>query len=182
MASDPLDLSGTDNDFSATDGYLERIFEGLNKAFLVVGCLFIAIMMLHVTVDVALRFLFNSSVIGTLETVSYYHMVIAVFLPFGYVELKGEHIRVDLFVQFLPKPVQFALYLFACLLGLAYFGMLGYQSFLDAWRSTDRMETIMSNFLFYIWPSRWALPLGFAGICFAILANLVRALRLRRAL
>lgn len=160
----------------------ERVIHWINRILLVIGCIFMAIMMLHITLDVVVRFGWNGSIVGTLETVSYYHIVIAVFLPLGYVELKNEHIQVDLFAQMMPRQVQLFLYLFSCVLGLIFFGVLTYQSFLDALRSTQRLETIMANFLFYIWPARWALPLGFAGIFLALLANMIRALRRRRAL
>lgn len=161
---------------------IARLARLVDRALLAVGCVFLALMMLHVTLDVALRYLFNAPIIGTLETVSYYYMIFAVFLPLAYVERRGEHIRVDLFAQLLPTWLQFALYLLACLCGLVFFGLLAYQGLLDAWRSTARLETVMSNFLFYIWPSRWALPLGFAAICLALVANVLTALQRRRPL
>ncbi len=161
---------------------VDRINTVVERTLLVLGCLFLAAMMLHITVDVLLRYFFNASVVGTLETVSYYHMVLAVLLPLAYVESRGEHIRVDLIAQMLPNGVQLALYVLACLIGLAFFGALTYQGFLDALRATQRLETIMSNFLFYIWPSRWALPLGFGALCLAILNNLLKALTRRQPL
>lgn len=163
-------------------GPIARLSHLVDRALLAVGCAFLALMMLHITLDVVLRLLFSTGVVGTLETVSYYYMIIAVFLPLAHVERVGEHIRVDLFAQMLPARLQLGLYLLACLLGLAFFGMLAYQGLLDALRSTERQETIMSNFLFYIWPSRWALPLGFAAICLAIVANFLKALQQRRPL
>ena len=161
---------------------LERVTISIDRVLLTIGCLFLAAMIVHITADVLLRALFSASIIGTLETVSYYHMVIAVFLPLAYVERNNENIRVDLFVQMMPGGIQLALYVFACVIGLVFFGALAYQSFLDAYQSTVRKETIMSNFLFYIWPSRWALPLGFAGVCLAIINNLFKALAHREAL
>lgn len=160
---------------------IDRLSVALDRALLVIGCSFLAVMVLHITVDVLLRALFNAAVVGTLEAVSYYHIVFAVFLPLAYVERRGEHIRVDLFVQKMPLKVQLALYLFACLIGFAFFGALTYQSFIDALRSTERQETIMSNFLFYIWPSRWALPLGFGAACLAIVNAALKALLRRQA-
>lgn len=161
---------------------LQKAIRLVNLALLAVGCLFLLLMMVHITVDVFARFGFNRGIVGTLETVSYYYIVIAVFLPLGYVELRCEHIRVDLFAQMMPNWAQLALYFLACVAGLVFFGMLAWQSGIDAIRSTSRAETIMSNFLFYIWPSRWALPIGFAGMCLAILSNLLRAIQRREAL
>lgn len=157
-------------------GALDALSRAVDRFLLTVGCGFLLVMMVHITADVVARGVFNSTVIGTLETVSYYHMVIAVFLPLAFVERTGENIRVDLFVQRLPRVGQLILYCLACLIGLAFFGALAWQSGIDAWRSTVRQETIMSNFLFYIWPSRWALPIGFGAAFLAILNNLVQAI------
>ena len=161
---------------------LDRLSRTIDRVLLAIGCLFILAMMAHITADVVARAAFNSAVIGTLETVSYYHMVFAVLLPLAFVERRGEMIRVDVVVQFLPRPVQLGFYVFACLIGLGFFGALAWQSAIDAWRSTERQETVMANFLFYIWPSRWALPIGFGAACLATLNNLVQALARREAL
>lgn len=152
----------------------------LNRLFLIASGTFVVLMMLHITLDVILR---NSGVAvqGTLEVVSFYYMVCLVFLAFGYVELTHEHIRVDLFVQRMPPSVQLVLYVFSCLLGLVFFGMLGWQTLLDALKATQSAETAMANFTFYIWPARWALPIGFGGLFAAVLSNLLRALSERRA-
>ncbi|MFI0474510.1 TRAP transporter small permease subunit [Halomonas sp. HMF6819] len=165
---------------------IARIVESLSqwvaKSALVLAALFLILMALHVSLDVALRFFFGKSFTGTLEFVSFYYMVAVVFLPIAYVELQREHISVDVVVGRLPAGVQLAFYLFAGSLGLIYFGMLCYQSYLDALRATLRQETAMANFTFYLWPSRWALPAGFAAMCLAILANMIKAVRLRQAL
>lgn len=161
---------------------LETFSAWVSKLALTLAALFLVLMALHITVDVALRFIIGTSFPGTLEVVSFYYMVGVVFLPLAYVELKREHISVDVLVGRFSARTQLALYLFAGLLGLVYFGLLGYQSLLDALRATSRQETAMANFTFYLWPSRWALPVGFAAMCLAILANLAKALRLRQAL
>ncbi|MCB9958030.1 MAG: TRAP transporter small permease [Rhodospirillaceae bacterium] len=161
---------------------IDKIDHWVSRALLAVGCLFLVLMMLHVTIDVVLRSSFHYQMIGTLETTAYYHMILAVFLPLAYVERQGESIRVDLFVQWMPRPIQLFLYQVACLLGLLYFGILAYQSFRDAWRATEQLETFMSNFLFYIWPSRWALPIGFIAAALAVLSCSLRSLAQRRPL
>ncbi|WP_218944213.1 TRAP transporter small permease subunit [Marinobacter changyiensis] len=161
---------------------LEALSDWISKAALILSGLFLILMALHVTVDVTLRYVIGTSFPGTLEIVSFYYMVGVVFLPLAYVELKQEHISVDVVVGRFSPRTQLVLYVFASLLGLAYFGLLGYQSLLDAIRATAQQETAMANFNFYLWPSRWALPVGFAAMCLAILANIAKALRLRQAL
>lgn len=161
---------------------LETLSEWLGKTALALSAVFLLLMALHVSLDVILRYLFGTSFPGTLEVVSFYYMVAVVFLPLAYVELKQEHISVDVLVGRFPTRIQLVLYLFAGTLGLIYFGMLCYQSYLDAVQATTRLETAMANFRFYLWPSRWALPVGFGAMCLAILANMIKALRLRQPL
>lgn len=161
---------------------LDRITARIDRVLLVVGCVFLAAMMIQITVDVLLRAVFNTSVPVTLETVSYYYMIFAVFLPLSYVERQNAHIKVDLFTQLMPERVQFALHLLACVVGVGFFGALAYQSFLDAVEATINQQTVMSNVIFYVWPSRWALPIGFAATCIAIINNMATAVVRRRAL
>lgn len=154
----------------------------LNIGMVTAACLVMLLMMAHITLDVGIRYFANGQIVGTLEWVSFYYMVALVFLAFGFVELRNENIRVDLFAQMMPARVQLYLYLFACLLGLIFFGMLFWQSLLDAIRATGRAEEAMSNFRFLIWPARWALPIGFAGALMAVLANMLRAITRQEAL
>ncbi|WP_135501748.1 TRAP transporter small permease subunit [Roseovarius aestuariivivens] len=164
------------------DTFLDRAILGLNRGFVVLASVALLLMMLHVTAEVVARATGWVTLIGTLEIVSYYYMILLVMLPMGFVELRHEHIRVDLFVQMMPDRVQFALYLLSCIMCIVFFAMMFRQSFIDAWNSTERKETIMSNFIFYIWPSRWALPIGFFGLLLASACNLLKSIRQRKAL
>jgi len=112
--------------------FLGRVVRYINITGGVLAGVAMVLMMAHITIEVSGRYFFNARMVGTLEVVSFYYMVILVFLGFGYVESRREHIRVDLFVQMMPVPVQFLLYVFACLLGLWFFGMLFWQSLHDA--------------------------------------------------
>lgn len=161
---------------------LDRSIYLLNRGFLVFAAVALILMMFHVTVEVAGRATGAFTMIGTLEVVSFYYMIMLVMLPMGFVELRNEHIRVDLFVQWMPAPLQLILYVLSCLMSMTFFAMMFWQSFYDALNSTQRMETIMSNFIFYIWPSRWALPIGFFGLLLASLSNLLKSIRHRKAL
>lgn len=162
--------------------FLLNAIRWLNILTACAASIVIVLMMLHITLDVGVRYFFNGQIVGTLEWVSFYYMVALVFLAFGYVEYKNENIRVDLFAQMMPKSVQLGLYIFACGLGLIFFGMLFWQSLNDAISATQRGEEAMSNFRFLIWPARWSLPIGFIGAFLAVLANLLKAISRREAL
>lgn len=159
-----------------------RIILGVSRLFEHLSSLFLLLMMLHVTADVFMKYFFNAPIEATIETVTYYYMIGIVFLPLAAVELRSEHIVVDLFVKRFSPRIQLVFYGFACLCGMLYFGILTRQTFLDALRATAGRETVMANFLFYVWPSRWALPIGMGCMVLALGWNLLRALRSGRPL
>lgn len=149
----------------------------VSRAFMGVVGVFLVLMVGHVTLDVIMKYVFNKPIIGTMETVTYYYMVSIVFLPLALVELRNEHIYVDLFIRRLSSRTQMRIYIFGCLCGIVYFGGMTYQTFLDAVHATAQKETVMSNYLFYVWPSRWALPLGMGCIVLALALNIGRAVK-----
>ncbi|MDP5335124.1 MAG: TRAP transporter small permease, partial [Paracoccaceae bacterium] len=63
-------------------------------------------MMLHVTADVAGRYLFNSPLPGTIVTVANYYMVIIVFIALGVAEEKRAHISVEFLTDLMPAGMQ----------------------------------------------------------------------------
>jgi TRAP-type C4-dicarboxylate transport system permease small subunit len=129
-----------------------------------------------------MKYFFNSPIEGTFETVTYYYMISIVFLPLALVELRNEHIFVDLFVRRFSNRFQQWVYIFACLTGIAYFGIMTFQTFIDALKATAERETVMSNYLFYVWPSRWALPIGMGCMVLALALNIGRSLKAGTAL
>jgi TRAP-type C4-dicarboxylate transport system permease small subunit len=146
----------------------------LATAKMVLAGVFLVLMMVHVGADTFMKMMLNSPIIGTLETVSYYYMVSIVFLPLAFVEVRNEHVAVDLFVQRLPNVWQVIVYLFGATISVLYYGVFCYQTTVDAIKATSEQETVMSNFLFYVWPSRWALPLGSAALIAAIILNMLK--------
>ncbi|WP_169569395.1 TRAP transporter small permease subunit [Sneathiella limimaris] len=158
-----------------TDLPLEKICRNLTLFMMGLCCLFLVLMMLHVGADVLLKLAFNSPIVGTLETVSYYYMVSLVFLALPFVEFKGEHVAVDLFFQKFPRRLKQIVYIFGTILAALYYGLFSYVTFLDALIATSQKETVMANFLFYVWPSRWALPIGSAVLVLMLLLAAIRA-------
>lgn len=153
---------------------LERFIYYISNAQMVLTGVFLILMMLHVTIDVAMKYIFNAPLIGTLETVSYYYMICVVFLPLAMIELRNEHVAVDLFFRHFSPRVQVVVYFFGIFISLIYFGMLAYQTLLDALKATSEKETVMANFLFYVWPSRWSLPIGIFSLMLAIVLNALK--------
>ncbi|PHQ71430.1 MAG: C4-dicarboxylate ABC transporter permease [Sneathiella sp.] len=159
---------------------VESFVVGITRALVVLCGAFLVLMMVHVGSDIAMKLLFNAPITGTLETVSYFYMVSIVFLALPFVELRHEHVSVDLFFQRFPPGLQIIVYALGALLSAAYYGLFCYQTTIDALKATAERETVMSNFIFYVWPSRWALSIGSGILVLAILLNGVRAILKRQ--
>jgi TRAP-type C4-dicarboxylate transport system permease small subunit len=148
---------------------LIRLINKLSYGAGLVAAIFLVAMTVHITIDVIWEHIFNKPIEGTLEIVSLYYMVGLVFLALAYVEQKDAHISADLVFMLLPAPAKIVAYAFGVLAALLYFGLLTYQTALDAWYATENHETAMANFVFYIWPAKWMIPIG-SGLMFAIVA------------
>ncbi len=78
--------------------WLERGTRPVITAMTSIGSLFLCVMMVWITADVALRFVLNSPIIGTFEMVQY-ELVFFVFLAFGFTQFNHAHIRVLVIVE-----------------------------------------------------------------------------------
>ncbi|MGN0931667.1 TRAP transporter small permease [Falsigemmobacter intermedius] len=136
----------------------------------ILGGIAIAMMMLHVSLDVLSRHLFNSPLPGTLTMVTYYYMIIATFVPLAHAEHKGAHISVEVLTERLPQRLQHHLQ------GWMYLAT-GCVTALLAWRSaTDAMKAmrlgasqVQGSETIAVWPAYFALPFG-AGLMTLLLA------------
>lgn len=133
-------------------------------------------MMIQVAVDVLFKYFFNMPVKGTLEIVSHYYMVGIVFLPLGIVEMRREHIRVDLFMRLLPRQIGLMLYFLTSVFTVVYFSLLVYQTGAEAIRSTKIDEMMMGTIYVVIWPSKWFLPVGLAAVDLAVILHTLQSI------
>lgn len=133
-------------------------------------------MMVHVTLDVALKFLLRMPIQGTLEITSYYYMVAIVVLPMGFVELTRQSIAVELFHQMLPFRLQVVTIALVLLLSAAGYGGLAWISWPDALRAFAMKEIVMGTVNIAIWPARFLLPFALMVAALVCLMHFFRLL------
>ncbi|HBZ43612.1 MAG TPA: TRAP transporter small permease [Maritimibacter sp.] len=138
------------------------------------GAAALALMVLHITIDVVMRYFFNSPLTSTIEIVSAYYMVAVIALPLAYVHLRNEHIRVELFTTGLSPTQVHRMDTAVEVLLLMSFAALAALSFEEALSKTAINEVWESGQgLIPVWPARWTLVIGFG---FATLVSLSRLL------
>lgn len=153
----------------------------LSKALLWLSGLALVLMMLHVTADVASKYLFNAPVPGTAEVVAAYYMISVVFLPLAYVEVANRSIVVEMVYGLLPGAARYPLDIIGTAISLVFFGFLAYLGIGLAQEAYAVGEYVDGLWRIVVWPSRFLIPLGMGVATLALLLRLLDLLRGRRS-
>lgn len=133
-----------------------------------------------ITVDIAMRALFNSAFSSTIEIVSYYYMAPIAILPIATLELKDRHIRTDLFYRLFPQTGRAVSDIIAGCLTVGIYSLLAWVSWKQALTSTTAGELAMGIAMLPIWPVRWIVPFAFAVSAVIALFLMIHPLIMRR--
>ena len=138
-----------------------------------------ALMMLHVTADVAMRTLFNSPIEGTTEVVAAYYMVMVAYLPWAYVAANDNHIVAGIFKQIGTPAFDYWVEIGVKLLTITYLAVFIFQTWQAALQRTAAGEVWQAGTKYLlVWPTRWLLPLAgglmIAHLLLRVIADLAR--------
>lgn len=154
---------------------IEQAIRRLAVLLAALAAVAVLLMLLQTVADVALANLAGRPIPGNLEIISLYHMVALVFLPLAFVEMRHEHIAVDLLVRLLPRALQRAILVGSYLVCAGFFALLFWQTLLDALASFRIREITMGAIYVTIWPAKFALPVGFLAILLMVLLHAWKA-------
>lgn len=152
----------------------ERLINRLSNYSAIIAGTAMFLMMLQVSLDVGLKYLFNFPIPATLETVSSYYMVALIFLPLGIVTRDHEHISVELFTKGLSERWLSLVNGLAGVLAMAYIGVMTYRCAEEAVQKTligESWETALWDM--EVWPSRWFIPIGVGLMLIYLLIHVV---------
>ncbi|MGE3915247.1 MAG: TRAP transporter small permease [Hyphomicrobiaceae bacterium] len=137
-----------------------RLLTGAANLFALISGVALILMMLHINLDVAMRYIFSAPFANTIEIVSTYYIVAIVFLPLAVVEVLNAHIVVEILTQHLPRRLCELLIGVVALVSATYFAMFTVRSFEDALQKYNVGEIALGNSQITVWPTRFYLPLG----------------------
>lgn len=157
---------------------LERLLERFSQALLWIAGVAITLMMLHIAADIVGKTVFNQPVTATLEIVAWYYMVLTVFLPVAYIQLRKKHLMVELFTRNMSPRSLARLEGCIAVLGAVYVGILFWLTLEQAISSTvDGELQDVTYFDLPVWPSRWALPVAIGAMTLIMVLQAVRDFR-----
>lgn len=155
---------------------LGRAIALLTDALTALACLAAVLMMLHITLDVVMR-LAGHPIPATVTIVPHYYMLPIIFLPLAMVERKDAHITVEVVAQLLPRLVQKVLAVLAWVVTAGVFGILFWQTWIDAVQKTAVGTFVMElNWKIPLWASYWFLPVGLGAVILVLIYRVVQTL------
>jgi len=143
-------------------------------AALIAGFATLAIVLL-ISYDVTMRYFFNEPQVFVDEMASFLE-VLVIFAGAAYTFRRGGHVRVDLVTTHLRPPVRAWLRVVTLLLGVVFLSVVLWvttQSALTAYRY-GRVSAVM---LYPLWLPMAVIPAGLTLMALAMLATLVRQIR-----
>jgi len=156
-------------------GPIDRLVDYLSALLLFAGATAMLLMMAHVCLDVAGRYLFNHPLPGTLESVTYYYMVMVTALPFAYVTRTQGQITVEMFTNWMPRRSRALLEALVGLVVLAYLLALAWKTGEEAIAKTALGELRDAGVTqIIVWPTRWFPPLGLGTMAFAVILRIAK--------
>ncbi|MFD2857778.1 TRAP transporter small permease [Seohaeicola zhoushanensis] len=153
---------------------LGRVISRVVSLLSFIGTVLLAVMVLHITLDVASRYILNTPLPGTIEIVINYHMIIIGFLSLSFTEEKNRNISVELVADLLPKRVQLRLDVLASFVSVVVFGFLTYRNWVEAMKKFDILAFVTQGTTdIPIWPAYFVVPFGCAMVCLVALYKLI---------
>ncbi len=131
------------------------------KLSTILGLIAVALMMLHISIDVAGKFLLNEPIPATIAMVSNYYMVVVAFLAIGFAETRNGHISVEVLTELFPMRAQRHLYSWSYVISAMVYGLLTVRTWEEAVRAQATGTFMMEQGTKLLtWPSYYLLPIG----------------------
>lgn len=136
------------------------------------------LLMLHVCADIVLREAFGVVLPGTLEVVSYFYMTTAVCLAFPAMQLTGQQVIVEVFLQKTSEDTRRVFDIVASCLTTAYVAFLAAGTGTAAWSAMlDGEMQLVGGHDLITWPGRWLVFAGFACTALVVIWQVWAQLR-----
>jgi TRAP-type C4-dicarboxylate transport system permease small subunit len=153
-----------------------NLFDKIDSFLFFIAQIAVFIMMILITADAVMRYVFNQSIVGAYHFSEKYLMVIIVFLSISYVWKLGGHIRIDLLTQYMPNKLVRALDVIYTLAAAFLLFFIGYQAMLST------HDAYVNNYVaagLIPWPTwlSWVwIPIGAFIFTIRLLLNVVNML------
>jgi len=151
---------------------IENILQKLRLVLVALSGTALISLVLMITLDVFLRFVFNAPLPASLEMSQLFEPHV-VFLPMAFALATGSHVRVSLFTQHFRGRIRKWVEIFDFSIALIFFGLFFYWGWLHFWASFKINEIMLASIKLYWWTGKLAMPLGLCLITVECLYQMV---------
>jgi len=162
--------------FSDLVGKLTRGQGRIERLLAFVSAIVIMCMMFITSIDVIMRYVFNSPLAGGFELQEFL-LVGVVFLSLAYVQSVKGHFSLDLLTVRLPLGAQTTLLVLGHIICLVIFALITWQSGLRAWIAWTTGQTREGLISFPLWPAKFMLPIGMGLLCLRFISDIATDFR-----
>jgi len=148
--------------------------ERLSVVMVYVSAACVAFMMVIGVADTLFSKLANRPLPGYFELTAA-SMVLIIFLPLSYVQMKRRHLAMTALTDLLPERLKLTLDLLANVIALIAIGFVTWAGFKGAVKSLQVMEFYPGSIPFPLYPWKFALVLGAGVFMVKLLVDAVRA-------
>lgn len=150
------------------------VVDAAARAGAFLGGIAIGLMMVHVALDVMSRKLLGHPLPGTLTAVTFYYMIIAVFLPLALVERRGGHIAADFPMPQSLSRLRGCMRAIGGVMAALIMALVAWCGGVDAVRDWQvNASQVQGSLIIPVWPARFAVPLGAGLLALVFLWRLV---------
>ena len=153
----------------------ERAVLVLARVCAVISALAVVTIMVAIALQVAVRALWGFTLPGMLE-VAQSCLVIAVAFGLGWAAVTGDHVSVTLLTDRLSVRVNRILDVVVWSVSAVLVAWLAYTSTTRALEATERGEQGFGIVVWYEWPWRWFVAIGFVVLLLVCVMNVARSL------
>lgn len=154
---------------------MQNAFDRITHAINAVGNAMFFVIMVIVTINVVLRYVFNTALLGYIEIVQFLQ-VIAVGLGLAYAQRRKANIHVDMLINILPKRVQKLLEVLTSLVALFVFGVMTFAIYKVS-STSGAMREISDTLELPLYIFRWLLAAGFGLLTLQLLLDFFASAR-----
>ena len=139
-----------------------------------IACLALVVATLHIFADTIATKFFSAPFNNTHTAVTRYYMVSLVFLALANAELRGSHIKADLFYSVLSERLKRWVRGANLVLLAGFTSVLAWQVLVKAIAQTERGEKrVVAGIEYLYWPSRWIAVIGMVAFAFVAIVKLI---------
>lgn len=151
-----------------------KIVDWISNAFAVLSMVILIFIMLFITVSVCGRYFLGVSIPDDIIIMQAL-LVVMVFLPFSYVQGKGEHLSVSILTDHMPMRGKHICNIIGLFVGISFIGIVMVASFGDAYTAYIDEAIFEGPLEIKEWPSRGSVTVGTGLLLIKLVLDLVAA-------